>query len=425
MKRRSTIRMIGPGILVAATGVGAGDLATASFTGAELGLGILWAVLLGAFLKFVLNEGITRWQLATGCTFVEGCVAHLGHFAAWLFLAYLVFWSFMVAAALASAVGVTCHAIWPLWGDSLDSARTDKVIYGALHSLAAVALVRWGGYRLFEKVMAACIGIMFLVVVATAVALQPAWQDIVAGLTIPAVPKLHDGGVGWTIALVGGTGGTVTLLCYGYWIREEGRHGAEDLQVCRVDLATGYAMTALFGLGMIVIGSSIGQLPGGGATLIVEIANKLHATFGSGGPLAKWAFLAGAWGAVFSSMLGVWQSIPYLFADLWQLLQRGGSVAAPVDERSRGYRGYLYAIAIVPLVGVAFGNFQSVQKAYAVVGAAFVPMLAATLLLLNGRSQWVTAQYVNKRFTVLVLAGTLLVFVAAAALEIYEAFAAG
>ncbi len=322
-------------------------------------------------------------------------------------------------------MGVTCHAIWPLVGDDLDAARTDKLIYGALHSLAAVALVRWGGYRLFEKVMAVCIGIMFLVVVATAVALQPAWQDVVAGLTVPSIPKLHDGGVAWTIALVGGIGGTVTLLCYGYWIREEGRHGAEDLQVCRVDLATGYAMTALFGLGMIVIGSSIGQLPGGGATLIVEIANKLQATFGGGGNLAKWAFLAGAWGAVFSSMLGVWQSIPYLFADLWQLLQRGGSAAAPVDERSRGYRGYLYAIASVPLVGVAAGNFQALQKAYAIVGAAFVPMLAATLLVLNGRSQWVTAQYTNKRLTVLVLAGTLIVFVAAAALEIYEAFAAG
>jgi hypothetical protein len=263
------------------------------------------------------------------------------------------------------------------------------------------------------------------VVVATAVALQPAWQDVVAGLFIPAVPKLHDGGLSWTIALIGGTGGTVTLLCYGYWIREEGRHGAEDLQVCRVDLATGYVMTAMFGLGMIVIGSSIGQLPGGGATLIVEIANKLQVTFGSGGAVAKWAFLAGAWGAVFSSMLGVWQSIPYLFADLWKLLQRGPSAAAPVDERSRGYRGYLYAIASVPLVGVAAGNFQALQKAYAIVGAAFVPMLAATLLVLNGRSQWVTGQYTNKRLTVLVLVGTLMVFAAAAALEIYETFAAG
>ncbi len=58
--------MIGPGLLVAATGVGAGDLAAASFSGAQLGVAILWAVVLGAFFKFVLNEGLTRWQLDTG-----------------------------------------------------------------------------------------------------------------------------------------------------------------------------------------------------------------------------------------------------------------------------------------------------------------------------------------------------------------------
>ena len=36
-----------PGILIAGTGVGAGDLATASFTGSQLGLAVLWAVEIG------------------------------------------------------------------------------------------------------------------------------------------------------------------------------------------------------------------------------------------------------------------------------------------------------------------------------------------------------------------------------------------
>ncbi len=65
---------------------------------------------------------------------------------------------------------------------------------------------------------------------------------------------------------MGGVGGTVTVLCYGYWIREEGRFNADDLPVCRVDLAVGYGMTALFGLAMVVIGSNI-QVEGGGANL--------------------------------------------------------------------------------------------------------------------------------------------------------------
>jgi Mn2+/Fe2+ NRAMP family transporter len=420
MKTKSLLATIGPGILVAATGVGAGDLATATFTGSALGLAILWGVLLGAFLKFVLNEGLTRWQLATGSTLLEGAVERLGKPVRWLFLAYLLAWSFLVAAALMSAVGVTCHAILPLTGGDATAAATDKIIYGVLASLLAVALVQLGGYRLFEKIMSACIVVMFVVVVVTGIALRPDLGEVARGLVLPVIPP---GGASWTVALIGGVGGTVTVLCYGYWIREEGRETTGDLAVCRVDLATGYAMTALFGLAMVVIGNSLGKLPGGGATLIVEIARQLEATFGRAGPLAKWAFLAGAFGAVFSSLLGVWQSIPYLFADLWRLMRRSPTSSdqlhARVDTRSLPYRAYLYAIALVPVLGMVAVDFRAMQKTYAVVGALFVPMLAVVLLLLNGKAEWVGRRYRNSWATTLILIGTLLFFAYAGAVELH------
>ena len=84
MKRKLSI--IGPGLLVAATGIGAGDLATASFAGSLLGTAVLWAALAGAFLKFIVNEGLARWQLATGTTLLEGVVQHFGRFFGWILL---------------------------------------------------------------------------------------------------------------------------------------------------------------------------------------------------------------------------------------------------------------------------------------------------------------------------------------------------
>ena len=59
------------------------------------------------------------------------------------------------------------------------------------------------------------------------------------------------------LGVLGGVGGTVTLLSYGYWIREERRSGAAGLKACRIDLGLGYVMTALFGVAMIVIGSRL------------------------------------------------------------------------------------------------------------------------------------------------------------------------
>jgi Mn2+/Fe2+ NRAMP family transporter len=410
-RRSKFLTIIGPGMLVAATGVGAGDLATGALAGSKLGTAVLWAVIVGAGLKLLLNEGLARWQLATGTTLIQGCVAHFGRPVQWIFLAYLVVWSYFVAAALMSACGICAHAIFPLY-----DAPTDKVIYGLLHSALGVALVVCGGYRLFAKVMGVCIAVMFLVVVATAIAVGPAWSDVALSLIVPRIPRAGGEGIQWTIALMGGIGGTVTVLAYGYWIREEGRNGPGDLRICRLDLAAGYAMTALFGLAMVIIGNRIGPLEEGGATLVVELADELQATLF---PAAKWAFLVGAWGAVFSSLLGVWQSVPYLFADLWQLMRppREPSAVQSVDTKSKLYRLLLVALATIPAVGL-LTRFEQAQKVYAIVGALFIPLLAVALLLLNGRRGLIGPQFRNAWPVNLLLLAAVAFFLYAGWLEV-------
>jgi Mn2+/Fe2+ NRAMP family transporter len=389
---------------VAATGVGAGDLATASFTGSQLGTAVLWAVVVGAFLKFVMTEGLARWQLATGETLLEGAVHRLGRGVGWFFLPYLLLWSFLVGSALMSACGVTLHAMIPVFED----ASRGKVVFGVLSSLVGLALVRTGGYRLFARAMSVCIGIMFVTVLVTAVLVWPSTSEVARGLMLPTIPNLRDGGLTWTVALMGGIGGTLTILCYGYWIREEGRSGAQSLRICRIDLGIGYAMTALFGIAMVIIGSTV-EIEGGGSNLLVALAERLAGPLGAPG---KWVFLIGALGAVFSSLLGCWQAVPYLFADVWALTRQRRSVdaleAATVDTRSIPYRAFQLAIATVPMLGLFF-SFREVQKVYAVGGALFIPMLALILLILNGRRTWVGALK-NRSLTVAVLLTTLIFF---------------
>ncbi len=439
--RKGFLKLIGPGILVAATGVGAGDLATGAFTGSRLGLAILWAVLIGAGLKYVLNEGLARWQLVTGETLLEGAVSRFGRWMAWPFLFYLLIWSFTVGAALMSACGVTAHAILPLrsvaevCGIAPDTAAntfpaaTDKIIYGILHSAVAVVLIWRGGYRLFERVMSVCIAIMFCTVISTAIATSPPWSRVVSGMFVPTIPPGTGGdGLQWTIALMGGVGGTLTVLCYGYWIREEQRHDTDDIRTCRIDLFTGYLMTAIFGLGVVIIGSQV-SVEGGGAKLIVQLADALEAPLGTVGPAARWAFLIGGWGAVFSSLLGVWQSVPYLFADFCSLNARGPAAGSPatgdvsgsrddrsVDTNSTAYRGYLIGLALIPVAGL-WQQFITIQKIYAIIGAAFIPLLAIVLLALNGHSRWIGSQYRNRWWTNGLLLITLIFFIVAGWME--------
>ena len=312
-RSKRLLTILGPGILVAATG---------AFAGAELGVAVLWAVLVGAFFKFVLSEGLTRWQLATGRTLLEGTVEHLGRPAQYIFLVYLVVWSFMVAAALMSACGVTAHALFPLTNE----ASVGKIWYGILLSLLGLVMVRLGGYRLFEKVMSACIALMFVTVVVTAILLRPDIGPLLSGLVWPSIPQIHGDGLPWTIALIGG-----------------------------------YVMTALFGICMVVIGSTI-EVQGRGATLIIQLAGRLGEHLGAFG---QWVFLIGAFGAVFSSLLGVWQSIPYLFADLWSHIADKDPSEKSIGPQLASYRWYLYGMAVVPMIGLWIG-FARIQKFYAI-----------------------------------------------------------
>jgi len=408
--------MIGPGLLLAATGVGSGDLATGSLAGSMLGTAVLWAVLVGAFLKFVVTEGLTRWQLATGDTLLEGAVHRLGPIVVWLFLPYLLLWSFFVGSAQMSACGITLHAMLPVFDEPL----AGKIVFGIASGVAGVLLVLRGGYRLFEKIMRICIGVMFVTVVATAVLLWPGTAEVLRGLFIPGIPSGSPDAATWTVALIGGIGGTLTVLCYGYWLREEGRTSPDELRVCRIDLGTGYAMTAAFGVAMVIIGSSI-EVEGAGTQLLVTLSERLDEQLG---PAGKWLFLAGTFGAVFSSLLGVWQSVPYLFADCVGLLRehtanraRAGAMDAEtraahhaaIDTRGAPYRIYLLLLALVPMIGL-FWSFREVQKLYAVIGALFFPLLAFALLIFNGRSAWVGREFRNRPLTVVSLLGVLALF---------------
>jgi len=403
--------IIGPGMLIAATGVGGGDLATGSFAGSLMGTSILWAVIVGAFLKFVVTEGIARWQLVTEMTILEGLSIHLGRGAIWLFLPYLLLFSFFVGTAMMSACGVTLHAIFPVFNDPVDG----KIFFGISSSLIGLVLVYKGGYSLFEKIMRVCVGIMFFSVIVTAALLWPGTELVLNGILIPSISDFHGEGLIWTIALIGGVGGTVTILSYGYWIREEGRLNSDDLHVCRIDLANGYIMTALFGLSVVIIGSHL-TIEGGGATLLVNLSNQLGNELG---PTGKWLFLIGAVGAVFSSLLGVWQSIPYIFSDAWLLSRQPREQLdkqqqpTMINTAAPSYRIFLILLATVPMVGL-FTSFREVQKLYTVTGAFFIPFLAVGLLLLNSHSKWIGQQFKNGWPTNVSLIATIAFFLWAA-----------
>jgi len=392
------LKLLGPGLLIAATGVGSGDLVAAAVAGSKYAYAIVWAVAAGAILKYVLNEGLARWQLATGTTMLEGWARHLGRPVQYLFLLYLLVWSFVVGGAQISACGLAAHAIAP--GLSVTA-------WGILHSVAAAVLILTGGYLRFEHVMKAFVGIMFVCLAGCALLISPPAESALRSVADASIPA---GSTGLVLGVMGGIGGSVTLLSYGYWIREKRWEGPGWRRMVRLDLGAAYLLTGLFGLSVIVLAA--GVLHGvevQGSRSVLTMAEMLGAVLG---PLGTWAFRIGFWAAVATSILGVWQGVPYIFCDFVALMKERSEAErrSLVATSSSWYRGYLLYLAVPPMLLLFMDRPVGVIVLYAAVGSLFMPFLAGTLLYMNSRVDWVGAGMRSGLATNLFLAACLLLF---------------
>ncbi|MYK97925.1 MAG: divalent metal cation transporter, partial [Gemmatimonadetes bacterium] len=369
------LALMGPGIAVAATGGGAGDMISATNAGANFGTVLLWALVWGAVLKFALNEGVGRWQLATGTTLLEGWVERLGRPVQYFFLLYLLIWSFLVGGGLLSASGIAGHTVFP----GLSVAQ-----WGIIHALAACVMVWAGRFGFFLTVMKVLVGLMFVSFLISAWALRPDIGDILRGIALPSAPS---GSVVAVLSVLGGVGGSLSVMCYGYWIREAGREGGEWLKGIRIDLGGAYILTGFFGIAVMILGAQI-RPEAVGIDIVLGMADRLEMALG---PFGRWSLYLGFWAAVITSVLGVWQGIPYLFADFMALFKNASREAreAMVRTDSRYYRGFLLFLTFPTMTLLLFDRPVSIVIIYTVVGAFFMPFLAGTLLYMNSKRAWV------------------------------------
>lgn len=399
-------KVLGPGIVVAATGIGAGDLIAAAVSGAQYGYALLWAAILGAVLKYVLNEGVSRWQLITGSSLLAGWTQNLHVFFRWYFFIYLIIWSFIVAGALMAACGLSGYAIIP---------ALSVVHWGIIHSIIAAIIVLTGKYKLIEGLMKFFIALMFVVTISSAILIKPDFIEVLKSIFIPRIPP-HS--IKFILGVIGGVGGSVTILSYGYWIREKKWNGKSFLKQSRLDLGVAYVLTAFFGIAIMIVAAGIKPEIMQGNTMVLGLADKMGEVTG---PVGKWIFLIGFWGAVFSSMIGVWHGIPYIFADF---MKQSGVIQTDSNNSlstNKYYKIYLAYLAIPPILLLFAGKPVWIVIIYAIAGAFFMPFLAVTLLYLNSKVKWLKDER-NSVITKLLLIMSLLIFMYLLIIELSKYF---
>ena len=384
-EQRGGFTLIGPGLVVAATGVGAADLVATVIAGQKFGYALLWAVIVGCILKIALVEGAGRYSLATGHTIYEGWRS-LGRWTSWYFAPYIVIWGFVYGAAAMAGTGIPLNALFP---------GLSVAWWGVISGLIGAGLVLVSRYAVFEKICAALVGVMFVVMVLAAAFTVPNLGELAAGL----VPSIPEGGLVNLLSVAGGVGGTITLAAYGYWIREKGWNTDGHMRLMRVDNTVAYVVTGIFVIATLIVGAELlyssNQAVAGGEKGLLQLSDVLAERYGR---FVGTLFLVGFWAAAMSSLIGVWNGVSMMFADF-----AGDALGKPEDHPDRQARGKWYVAYVLwltfpPMIMMFVGEPVWLILAYGVLGAFFMPFLAVTLLwILNSdrtpaiwRNKWLS-----------------------------------
>ncbi|MER7624667.1 Nramp family divalent metal transporter [Streptomyces sp. NPDC126503] len=378
--RKTSWRYIGPGIVVAATGVGAGDLVATLIAGSKFGYTLLWAAVVGCLVKISLAEAAGRWHLATGRTLFDGWRS-LGPWTTVYFAVYVAIWGFVYGAAAMSSSALPLQALFP--------GVMDLKWWAVLCGVGGLVFVWFNRYAVFEKVMTLLVGVMFVVTVYLAVRVTPHLGEALAGL----VPVLPSGSLIYTLGLIGGVGGTITLAAYGYWVNAKGWTDTSWMKVMRLDNRVAYITTGVFVVAMLFVGAEL--LHSSGVALakgdkgLLDLGKVLEDRYGT---VTSKLFLIGFFATSITSLIGVWHGVSLMFADFVSRFREGGAataekVAAGVREKSLPFRGYLLWLTFPPMSLLFLDQPFGLVIVYGVIGAFFMPFLALTLVWLLNSSR--------------------------------------
>jgi Mn2+/Fe2+ NRAMP family transporter len=405
---------LGPGIVAAATGVGAADLVATLTAGSRYGYMLMWAVVLGVIFKIVLVEGTGRYYLSTGKTIFQGWRT-LGVWTSWYFGIYIMIWGFVYGATAMSSVALPLAALFP---------GVDSKIFAITSGLLGLALVWINKYNLIEKLMTVLIGIMFFTVLLSAALTAPNLGEIFTGL-VPRLPT-EEGGMFYVLALAGGIGGTITLAAYGYWLREKGWNTPKWMNVMRFDNSVSYILTGIFVIATMIMGvellHSAGLAISAGDRGLLDVGNVLAERYGD---VFATIFLIGFFAASFSSLLGVWHGVSLMFADFWTNFRKPADSLDQDDApslESKPARFYLLWLTIPTMSLLFLDRPIFLILLYGTLGALFMPFLAVTLLFLNNQ-KLVPRKFRNRWFHNGLLGITALVFVVLGGNELYKVLA--
>lgn len=394
---------MGPGLIVALTWLGAGDLVDSAVAGGNYGYSLMWAMVIALFVRFVFVSIIAKYQLCN--QHGESVMAGLKRLHPWMpvFVGCVaVFFGHFYGSYMIKGLGETSKN---LLGFGAPWA------WSVFWVTVAAALIFRGAYRRLEVIFYG-----FLIMLSSSLIGVALWSgpDPVAaakGAFLFAIPE-QSGSFGAILiitSLIGAVGGSIANLLYPYFIQQKGWQGPRFRRVQLYDLAFGTGVIVIINLSVWTIGAELLHPRGMTVESLQDLAGLLTVALGSlGGPI----FYLGVFAALYTSALGGAVGFGYLLTDIVRLVrEKQVTQAAPIDVgSSRVYRVVVAWCLFSPLIWCLPGSPDFITLTIVANAASVVvlPILAGSLWCLTARSTFIGTDYQNKWWENTVLAGLFL-----------------
>jgi Mn2+/Fe2+ NRAMP family transporter len=218
------LAMIGPGLIWCSEMVGSGEVILTTRIGAILGTGVMWAIILGIFLKFWIGLGGARYTVCTGEGMIDMFDRIPGpkHWVVWLVLVVQFISAAIAIGSLAAAAGVFVNSLIPV----------SRHFGGWLVSVIALMTAWTGEFKPLKMIMSFFVLIILAGVVYVAITVIPPVSVLARGLLmhVPDVPAwavrqadVHPNPWREILPLMGwAAGGFASQVWYTYWVLGDG-----------------------------------------------------------------------------------------------------------------------------------------------------------------------------------------------------------
>ncbi|MCI2418840.1 Nramp family divalent metal transporter [Saccharopolyspora sp. K220] len=361
---KSSLRYLGPGLIVSASIVGSGELIATTALGAEVGFALLWMVILSTAVKVAVQAELARWTIITGKPALTGFnevppkIGRVG----WINLLWMLMAlsKLLQVGGIVGGTAVAFSMLIPVGGDPL--GFTSLTVWTLIIVAGSIALLYSNNYSLIERGAFALVAVFSVatVVIALGLPFTPfgySGGDLLSGLTF----SIPAGAIGAAIAMFGITGvGADEITFYTYWCLEKGYARwvgpAEDteqwrqraqgwIKVMYKDVFLSWVIYTFSTLAFFVMGAAVLNPQG----LVLE-GNEMITTLSQmyTDVIGEWAAIAFLIGAI--AVLGstLWAAIPSWARMYTNVLAELGAVDwQNARSRQKWIRGFTVALPIV------------------------------------------------------------------------------